>query len=162
MTPEYPIHLEASLWSLDAQFPLDPLFFMERAFDGDIPPIMIRTAPRAGDRFGSVRLGRGRAQVTFYFQWKDPSALVDDCFEAICLEPTRAEREYAIDRVSIWAIEATWEITRKVKAETFDELMEKIDEVETDLMELEGRQRNAFRAFLDEILQSIRDNRAKA
>ena len=159
---EYPINLETSLWSLDTQFPLDPLFFIERAFDGDIGSILIRTAPRAGDRFGSVRIARGRAEVAFYFQWKDPADLVDDCFEAICFEPTREERDYAIDRVSIWAIEATWEITRQVQAETFDELMEKIDEVETDLMELEGRQRNAFHAFLDEILQSIRDNRLKA
>jgi hypothetical protein len=159
---EYPISLEMSLWSLDAQFPIDPLFFIERAFDGDIPPVLVRTAPREGDRFGSVRIARGRAEVSFYFQWKDPVDLVDDCFEAICFEPTRSERAYAIDRVSIWAIEATWEITRKVQAETFDELMEKIDEVESDLMELEGRQRNAFYPFFDEILQSIRDKRPKA
>jgi len=157
-TREYAIELEVSLWSLnESEFPLDPLFFMQRAFEGDIPPIVIRTSPKHQERFGGVRVARGRATVSFYFQWKDPVDLAG----AIWLDhiPNRAELAYAIDQISLWCMEATWEITRDVEAETFDELMERIDEVETDLMELERRQANAFDALCAEIVKTIKDSR---
>src|SRR5215475_857782 len=134
-TRQYAIDLESSLWSLnESEFPLDPLFYMQRAFDGDIGPIVIRTAPKNQNRFGSVRMARGRAEASFYFQWSDPVDLTDDYLLVHAFEPSKEEREYAIDRVSLWCMEAPWEITRQVEAETFEELMERIDEVETDLM----------------------------
>ena len=106
-------------------------------------------------------MARGRAEASFYFQWSDPVDLTDDYLLVHAFEPSKEEREYAIDRVSLWCMEAPWEITRQVEAETFEELMERIDEVETDLMFLERRQADSVNAFLGEIVQTIKDNRLK-
>jgi hypothetical protein len=58
-------------------------------------------------------------------------------------------------------MEATWQISRRLEAKTFDELMEKIDQVESDLMELERRQGASFTRFLDQLVATIKDNRPK-
>jgi hypothetical protein len=162
MTREYPIDLEESLWSLhEGVFPPDPLFYMQRAFDGDITSVIIRTAAKAQKRFGSVKVTRARAEVAFYFVWDDPVDLVCAIFDYLDPAPNREELSYAIDRIAIWCMEATWQISRRLEAETFDELMEKIDQVESDLMELERRQGGAFTKFLDQLVATIKDNRAK-
>jgi len=162
-TREYPIELEASLWSVnEGEFPIDPLFYMQRAFEGDIGPVMIRTAARKESRYGSVKITRARAEVAFYFQWDDPVDLTNELFTSLHMVPTLGELNYGIDRISLWCLEATWQITRRVEAQTFDELLEKIDQVESDLMELERRQSSAFTKFLGEIVATIKDNRSKS
>ena len=158
---EFEVDLRWSLWTItETEFPDRCLWRMVRAFNGEMSPVVIRTAPGKEIRFGSVEIYSGGADVCFYLEWDDPCELARMTSERLGLEDlSEAERDYLCDSIATWCSEATWSITRSVSAQTFEELMERIDEVESDLIELEQQQEGAFTEYLDSLGASIKAER---
>lgn len=156
---EFQVDLKWSLWSLnDSEFPDEVLFEMQMAFEGDLPAVIIRTHPRKEIRFGSVEVYKGGADVCFYFEWDDPRSIQKVLSD---LSLSQGERDFATDRIAAFYSEMTWQISRVIAAGSFVELMEQIDQVESDLMELEIHQSKALDSELEQIAKTIRAGRKK-
>jgi hypothetical protein len=129
----------------------------KQAFDGSETEVIIRTAPQKEIRYGSVHISKGTANVSFCVVWDSPYDLVP----ANC--PNKFRRKivrkmetfftegdgYHEDR-PIGAI-----VNETITAITFQELMEKIDECESTLIEQEETNSKLFNAWVNDNIAEI-------
>jgi hypothetical protein len=160
-TTKYNIDLKWSLWSSEELLERYPEVYEQArlAFSAEGDPVEIHTAPRKEIRFGDVTIEDGCASVNFYFEWDEPYEQLWRV-EEITGELTEPETESAKQDVCEYFSEMDWGIYKEVGAPTFEELLEKIDEVESELLELEDRQSNAFEEHLKWMGGAILEQRA--
>lgn len=155
---EHTIDLRWSLWQRlpSEDFPEAVIADMEEAFKGEGEEVTVRTAPKKEIRFGQVVVFEGGADVVFDFEWDEPYEQLWR-IEETTGELTEAQSEDLSGRIASWMSEMDWNIHREIEATTFEELMEKIDMTEEDLMELEDNQSKAFDEYLKHLATSVKE-----
>jgi hypothetical protein len=167
---EYSIDLRWSLWAaypeeFDSPRAQEALAAMRAAFEGgvfaDEEEVTIHTAPKKEIRFGRVEVFEGGAKVEFSFEWDEPYEQLWRV-EEVAGELTESEAQAAKNEIASWMGEMTWSIEEEIYAITFDELLQKIDKVETELLALEDSQSKAFDPFLKALGEQIKEERKDA
>lgn len=149
---EFSVDLKWSLWSIEKSYwneyqsynsentPEDLCLWdiMEQAFLGKSDPVTIYTAPWKEIRYGTVIISEGKANVTFYTEWDD---ICEQIPEDIAHDYDKCESfikffnfwfESSIGFMDSSPLGA-W-INKSITANTFKELMEKIDKEEDALI----------------------------
>lgn len=142
---------------------------MREAFKGEGAPVTIQTAPRKEIRFGTVDIYEGGASVKFHTHWDSPWDLLPDCLpddEEVQEDFKNLIEDYLQDSYGYCEGDVNdpigAEISDDIKAGTFEELMGKIDELESELLDLESQHSTEFHQFLDVFTKQFKkDNQQK-
>jgi len=153
------IDLKWILWSKHREdFLPEHIARMEAAFSGSADPITISTSPRKENRSGKVKVFPGRAEVTFEFDWDDPFEQVWRVKELIG-DLSKSEADAAADHIGDYFAKMQWSVSENLSAESIDELLAKIDQVERNLVELEDQQADAFESEIRSLADYLLDER---
>lgn len=131
------VDLKWALWSQDADYWEDraPGMWkrMKEAFNGENFPAKFCTAPKKEIRYGNVIIGNGVATGTFRALWDEPRDLANHL--GVDVEYYWAYEFFLETLPMLEGGDVGVEKEFSVEAETFEELMELIDDVESDLIE---------------------------
>lgn len=128
------------------------------AFAGEGAPVIIHTAPRKEIRYGTVVISQGKANVEFYAVWDSPIDLIPENCPKKWKKKMKEEIEtyftfgYGFYDGGENPIGAS--VQNEVTASTFEELLQKIDTHEEELLELERESSKEFHAYCESILKN--------
>lgn len=139
---------------------------MKKAFAGEIEECQINTAPKKEIRYGKVNIYEGGAHVELSYEWDEPYEFLDRLAmfvdESGSAELTEEESEQATDDIAEYFSEVQFYVDEEVEATDFADLMEKIDAVETKLIEREKKESAGFDSYLRKLGRGIRKARAES
>lgn len=155
----YEVDFKWSLWTLDEDvWDIQMLNELKEAFLNERKEVTIYTAPWKEIRYGKVTVKKNEAIVEFYAVWDEPYQLVPmDCPE----EKTDIFKDeiinYFMDGEGFYDDENPIgaSVYKEITAQTFEELMELIDEAENELIKQEKENSKHFYKFLEVILKEI-------
>lgn len=159
----YDVDLRWSLWSkYTEEFEgrnAEAINAAKQVFDGEYDyPVKIHTAPKKEIRFGTVTFTGQTAEVLFSFDWDEPYEQIWRV-EEITGELNEQEEASVREQIEMFFSELDWSVSDDVSGSTFAELMERIDEVESNLLEQEDTQSKELDALLKSLAEWVMEER---